>query len=176
MKGVHGHFINGDMCSIPIRSNSVDIIFGGGVIEHATDTQRIVNGMLDVLRPGGICVNTVPIVSLSTLTQGLLTGTIPELPILKNIYRFIHNDVFKEKYLYYGYEKSFTIGQLKRIFTRAGAFRVVVDMYYVEWTLKFFHNRLIRMFIQRLLRYRPFWPMVSVTAIKRNQGNNLHSD
>jgi SAM-dependent methyltransferase len=171
-KGIQGHFINGDMCNIPIRSNSIDIIFGGGVIEHAIDTQRIVSGMVDVLKPGGICINTVPIISLSTLTQGLLTGTVPELPLLKRIYSFIHNVVFKEKFLYYGYEKSMTIGQWKKIFSRAGAYRVIVDMYDVEWTLKFFHNSLIRIFIQKLLKYRPFWPMVSVTAMKRNQENN----
>ena len=166
-KGIYGHFINGDMYSIPIRSNSVDILFGGGVIEHAKDTQRIVNAMFDIIKPGSVCVNTVPIVSLSTLSQGLLTGTIPELPLLKQLYTFIHFDIFKEKYLYYGYEKSFTIGRWKQIFTKAGFSRVVIDVYNVEWTLKFFHNRLVRAFVQRLLKVRPFWPFVSITAYKR---------
>lgn len=165
-KGIHGHFINGDMYSFPIRSNSMDLLFGGGVIEHAKDTQRIVNEMFEVMKPGGVCINTVPIVSLSTLSQGLLTGTIPELPILKQLYTFIHFEVLKQKYLYYGYEKSFTIGKWKEIFEKAGFSRVVIELYDVEWTLKFFHNEIVRAFVQRLLKVRPFWPSVSITAYR----------
>jgi ubiquinone/menaquinone biosynthesis C-methylase UbiE len=51
--GQHGTFINGDAEQLSFRDDSFDFVFSNGVLHHTPDTQRAVDEIHRVLRPGG---------------------------------------------------------------------------------------------------------------------------
>ena len=66
--GVNGMFLRADINKMPLRDNSIDFSYGGGVIEHFKSTETVVKELYRVTRNGGIAINTVPVLSLFTLT------------------------------------------------------------------------------------------------------------
>lgn len=53
LRGLKGQFHHGDGEALPFPNNSFDLVYSNGVIHHTPFTQRVVNEMLRVLRPGG---------------------------------------------------------------------------------------------------------------------------
>ncbi|MDR7543513.1 MAG: class I SAM-dependent methyltransferase [Armatimonadota bacterium] len=94
-----------DARALPFASNSFDLIYSMGTIEHFHETETAIGEMYRVLKPGGIAVVGVP----NKLDPFLR-------PVMSGVMQWLH--VYP-----YGMEKSFTAGGLRRMLTRAG-FRV----------------------------------------------------
>lgn len=107
--------IHGDINKMPIKADSVDYIYGGGVIEHFADTRHILVESHKILKKGGVSFNTVPAFNLWWLTR--FYNNIPSLPILKQLFSFIHIKLLGGNILqkYYGYELSFIPPQLRKL-------------------------------------------------------------
>ena len=54
-----GKFIVGSVFTLPIRDNSYDAIFSGGLLEHFTDVRPVIKEMVRVLKPGGLFAATI---------------------------------------------------------------------------------------------------------------------
>ena len=66
---VEGFFVCGDIIKMPFKTESIDFIYGGGVLEHFKDTGKAVESLYKVLRKGGRILITVPFISLSTFRR-----------------------------------------------------------------------------------------------------------
>ncbi len=79
-----------------------------------------------MLKTGGISYNTIPALNLWWFTR--FYNTIPDLPILKNIFEFILVKVFKGKALkkHWGYQQAFTKYRLKKLHKDVGFKDIVV--------------------------------------------------
>lgn len=53
LRGLAGEFLHGDAEELPFPESSFDLVYSNGVIHHTPDTQRVVDEMHRVLRPGG---------------------------------------------------------------------------------------------------------------------------
>ncbi len=53
LRGLDGVFVHGDAEDMPFEDDSFDVVYANGVIHHAPHTERIVDEMYRVLRPGG---------------------------------------------------------------------------------------------------------------------------
>ncbi len=158
--------IQGDILALPLKRDSVDLIYGGGVIEHFPDTQQCVNELHRVLRPKGVSFNTVPYLNLGSLTYRQVWGNIPNLPVLRQIAEFVHINLLGAKHMIFGFEMSFTKGMLRRIHERAGFKKVAISRFDVALVFEF-----VPVILRRPLRYLAknsalFWPMVKVIATK----------
>lgn len=165
-EGKKGYFVCGDMNCMPFRDGLFSIIYAGGSIEHFSDTLSSVKELRRVLAKGGLLIATVPLVSLSTLTYGQLSGNIPDVQLLRQLAEFIQIRLFKKRLMIYGYEKSFTIRKIYNIFQKAGFFKIEYGPYHTHWEIKFFLNNFVKRIIRAVSRYRPFWPFIYVLAEK----------
>jgi ubiquinone/menaquinone biosynthesis C-methylase UbiE/uncharacterized protein YbaR (Trm112 family) len=163
--GVEAYFACADLTHSPFKNNSFDAMFGGGTIEHMKDTQSVIDELYRITAPGGVCLNTVPVVSLSSLTYRQLSGNIPDLPVLKQIFEFIHIRVLNGRFMHTGYEKSFLEGSLKRMHSLAGFSIITVTKYNFVPALEHFPNWL-KGFLRKLENHRLFWTAVTVRAEK----------
>ena len=137
-----------------------------GSIEHFDNTLQGVTAIADLLSHDGLFIATVPFVSLSTLSQGLITGNIPDVPVLRSFFNFLHLELMAKRRCMNGYEKSFTQRGLCEYFRKAGFSDLEVGPYTTNYTLKFFRNQWLRKLIQILIRLRLFWPMVYIKGKK----------
>lgn len=163
-EGKKGFFVCGDMNKLPFKDKLFSVIYAGGSIEHFTDTLGSVKELKRVLAKKGILVATVPLVSLSTLTYGQLSGNIPDVPLLRQIAEFVHIKLLKKKRMIYGYEKSFTARNICDIFRNAGFNKVEYGPYHTFWEIKFFKSKWIKSLLRKLSRTRLFWPFIYVTG------------
>ena len=175
--GVNGMFLRADINKMPLKSNSIDFSYGGGVIEHFRSTATAVKELHRVTRNGGIAINTVPIISLFTLTYCQIWGNIPNIPILQKVFEFFHFKVLGGKHMKYGYELSFTIYNIKKLFS---SFRnVKINLFYFgqsEWHIPYKRLRGKRImlfpfvFLYNMYRFvyqcRMFWNIVKIEAKK----------
>src|SRR5581483_5588066 len=53
LRGLEGEFIHGDAESMPFEDEAFDVVYSNGVIHHTPNTQRVVDEMYRVLKPGG---------------------------------------------------------------------------------------------------------------------------
>ena len=118
-----------DINRMPLKNNSVDFVYGGGVIEHFSDTDHILKEIYRVLKFGGVSFNTVPSFNLWWMTK--FYNNIPALPVLKTIFSFVHLKLFKGKILvrYSGYELSFTSGLFRQLHERNNFFEVKITSF-----------------------------------------------
>jgi SAM-dependent methyltransferase len=158
-------FVGGDLNHLPMRDASVDFLYGGGVIEHFEDTLGAVRELARVLRPGGRSFNTVPYFSLASLSYRQLWGNIPDLPVLKGLFEFVHLRLLGGRHMRYGYEKSFTAAKMRAIHLEAGFSKVEIFRFKVFLPLYFMPGPL-KALARRLTQWRPFWPMIAVVATK----------
>ncbi len=158
--------IQGDILNFPIRSNSIDLIYGGGVIEHFRNTQVCVDELYRVLKIDGVSFNTVPYLNIGSLTYRQLWGNIPNVPILKQTAEFVHIKLLRGKHMTYGYEMSFLASTLKAIHKRAGFSNVKVDKFTVKVVFDFLPNFLKPILTELAIKSRLFWPMIKVVAKK----------
>jgi len=161
-----GFFVCGDMNCMPFKDNLFSIIYAGGSIEHFSDTLSSVRELRRILLKDGLLLATVPLVSLSTLTYGQFTGNIPDVPLLHWVAEFVHIKLLKKRLMLYGYEKSFTIRKIYKIFKNAGFLKIEYGPYHTHWEIKFFRNSYAKHVIRLISRLRPFWPFIYVLAEK----------
>lgn len=168
-KGIKNYIlIQGDVLNLPIKSNAIDLIYGGGVIEHFQNTQKCVDEIHRVLKHGGISFNTVPYLNIASLTYRQLWGNIPNFPVLKQVAEFIHIKILKSKHMIFGYEMSFLSTTLKKIHLNAGFKKIKVEKFSVKMDFDFTPKRFKKIFTWLAENSRLFWPMVKVIA-KKNE-------
>lgn len=159
----------GDITKMPFKDNVFDLLYGGGVIEHFKDTLGVVKENHRVLKKGGIAFNTVPYLNLGALTYRQMWGNIPNAPILKQLAEFIHIKILKGRRMIYGYEYSFTKGQLKKIFNSAGFRKANIEVEKLEVPLIFEYlkiNLLRKLALLVANNVNLFWPGLYILAKK----------
>lgn len=167
-KGIKNYlFIQGDILNMPLKDDTVDLIYGCGVIEHFKNTQRCINELYRVLKKQGVSYNTVPYLNLGTLTYRQIWGNIPNLPILKQVAEFIHIKLLKEKYMVYGYEYSFLARTLRKIHRLAGFKKIRIEKVETLLLFTYIPSKLLK----RICTYiatnnRLFWPAIKVIGQK----------
>ncbi len=161
-----GFFVCGDILKMPFKADSLDLIYGGGVLEHFKDTAGAIRELSRVLRKGGHILATVPFISLSTLTYRQSYGNIPELPILKTILEFVHIKILKKRFMPFGYEKSFTRGKLKELFSQAGFQEIKIGFFECHLPFYRFKNESLKEFLRKIAKLKLFWPMIYIEAVK----------
>lgn len=166
-KGITNYLlVQGDINHMPIRGDSIDLIYGGGVIEHFKDTRTCLQELYRVLKKGGVSFNTVPFLNIGSLTYRQIWGNIPNVPVLKQVAEFIHLKLLGAKHMIYGYEMSFTKGTLRTLHEKVGFRRVTVDKFRIS-SIFDFAPIATRPFLSYLADKSPlFWPMVKVIGIK----------
>jgi len=167
-KGINNYLlILADIRSLPLKNKTIDLIYGGGVLEHFRQTQPVVNELYRVLKIGGVTFNTVPYLNLTALTYRQLTGNIPNFPVLKQLAEYIHWKIFKGKYMIYGYEMSFLGSTMKKIHKTAGFKKTKVDRFKINVSPTMIKNDLLKKILGDLSRSsRLFWPLIKVVATK----------
>lgn len=159
--------IHGDIKYMPLSSSCVDLIYGGGVLEHFKDTSKAVSEMYRVLKDNGKAFNTVPYLNIGSLTYRQMWGNIPNAPILKQIAEFIHIKVLKSRHMKFGYELSFTSSDLIRLHKQAGFRKVVVSHFKTRLVFEYIKNSTVRNVVMWMAEnLSMFWPMVKVEASK----------
>lgn len=166
-KGIKNYMlIQGDIRFLPIKNNCIDVIYGGGVIEHFSDTQSCVGELYRVLKKGGVSINTVPYLNLGSLTYRQLWGNIPNVPLLKQIAEFIHINILRGSHMVFGYEMSFTKSFLLSIHKKVGFRKTTLDHFDVRSSFDFIPKN-IRPICNYLAKHvEMFWPMLKVVGIK----------
>ena len=170
-RGINNYLlIHADIQQLPLRDQSVDLIYGGGVIEHFKNTQVVINHLYRVLAACGKSFNTVPYLNIANLFYRSLWGGIPNYPLLKQLAEFVHIRLLQGRHMIFGYELQFTMGQLHSLHTKAG-FRtddIVIDRFDVELLLERVPFAPIRHMVQKLsVSNRQFWPMLKVVGTRR---------
>ncbi len=159
--------IQGDILNLPIKSEKIDLIYGGGVIEHFKNTQQSINELHRILKKDGISFNTVPYLNLGSLTYRQIWGNIPNFPVFKQIAELIHIKLLKEKHMIFGYELSFLGSTLKKIHKKAGFKKIYIDKFKVKLSFDFINNKFIKKkCIWLASNSNLFWPMIKVIAKK----------
>jgi ubiquinone/menaquinone biosynthesis C-methylase UbiE/uncharacterized protein YbaR (Trm112 family) len=157
--------IQADIRGMPIRSRSIDLIYGGGVIEHFKDTQACVNELYRVLRPGGVSFNTVPYLNIGSAYRQVW-GNIPNLPVVRETAEAVHVSLLGGRHMRFGYELSFPESELRKIHLAAGFREVEIGRFDVELRMEFV-PKFLRSRVEYLAKNsRHFWPMVKVIAVK----------
>jgi ubiquinone/menaquinone biosynthesis C-methylase UbiE len=158
--------IHADINQLPLDDNQIDIIYGGGVIEHFESTVNVLSELYRVLKKDGISFNTVPYLNLASLTYRQVWGNIPDFPVIRNIFEFIHIKLLKSKHMIFGYEKSFTAGKLIMSHKKAGFKLIKVEQFKVKLIFEFMPSFLKGISSWLSQNTRLFWPMVKVIAKK----------
>jgi SAM-dependent methyltransferase len=113
--------VHADINTMPLRDACVDLIYGGGVIEHFADTDQILNESRRVLKERGVSFNTVPALNLSWFPLRCYNN-VPAAPGLRAAFTYLHRNILRNRLLEqnYGYELSFTRRRLRNLHRRAG--------------------------------------------------------
>lgn len=158
--------IHADILNMPLKKNSVDYIYGGGVIEHLKDTKSIMKELYRVLKKSGVSFNTVPAFNLWWLTR--CWNNIPNLPIIKPILEFIHVSILNGSILnkYFGYELSYTFNNLKQIHKSIGFKDITAGAFVFHPSEKKLKSRLLRKFYMFLTSNILFSPVYYVYGKK----------
>lgn len=165
-EGIRGHFVCGDILNMPFKDNTFSFLYTGGVIEHFRDTQKSVNEICRCLAIDGLTMNTVPYISLSTPYRILRWGNIPDIPLIKESLEFIEMNLFRKKFMRFGYEKSFTQGKMRKIFNNAGFKNVEIDFFKTYYPLEWLRLKYLKKLLTKITNIRLFWPMIYVLAEK----------
>lgn len=136
---LNGLFVRADMFNLPFKDKSFKFAYSLGVLEHNRNIAQPVREMGRVLKAGGSSFNVVPAISVSSLTYGQLWGNIPNIPVLKELFHWLHFRLFRGRHCIYGYELSYSCGQLRKIFrgagygvNKTGVSGITVPVYYVK--------------------------------------------
>lgn len=169
-RGIENYLlIHGDITALPIAADSVDYIYGGGVIEHFKNNQSVVNHLHRALKVNGVSFNSVPFVNIGNIIYRSIWGSIPNLPILRGLAEFLHIRVLGGKHMRFGYELQMTRGQLRKTHLTAGFKNenIFIDRFDYTVTLEIIKNPILRKFFTYLIKNNSqFWQMVKVIAIK----------
>lgn len=112
--------IHADISCTPIKDDTIDYIYGGGVIEHLPETQKVLAESYRVLKSGGISFNTVPALNFWWPIRAY--RNIPSVPVVRQAFEFVHYRILKGKVLEknFGYELSFLLTQLFSLHKKVG--------------------------------------------------------
>lgn len=160
-----GLFICGNILQMPFRDDVFPFMYAGGTIEHFQNTKQALRELHRVLAPSGFLTATTPYISLAT-PYWLLSGNIPEIPILKNILEYFHLKMMRGKYLMYGYEKSFTKYQIINLFKKAGFKKIQGGPFDTYMEIKFVKNEFMKNIFRRIAKSRFFTPMIYINGEK----------
>lgn len=161
--------IHADIQKIPLADNSVDLIFGGGVIEHFKNTQVVLNHLYRVLKKGGAVYNGAPHLNIANIVYRSQWGGIPNFPVLKQLAEFINIKLLKSKHMVFGYELQFSKGQLFKMHLNSGFTKnnIIVRKCRTPIELNIIKNKQLRKFLINICqKYETLWPAVEVVAIK----------
>jgi ubiquinone/menaquinone biosynthesis C-methylase UbiE len=158
--------IRGDIFKIPLKDKTIDLLYGGGVIEHFKDTAGCIAEYGRVLKRRGVALNAVPYLNVGSLTYRQIWGNIPDFPLLKQLAEFVHIKVLRAKHMYFGYELSFTQSKLRRLHRKFGFSKIEFKRFETQVMMGF-----IPKFIRPAMVYLAehcswFWPMMMVVAKK----------
>lgn len=158
--------IKSSINNLPLLSKSVDIVYGGGVLEHLENPAICLAEIYRVLKKGGVSFNTVPNLNLGTLTYRQIWGNIPYFPILRQIAEFIHIKLLRGKHMRFGYELSFLASTLVKMHKNAGFSHIEVKKFTVKLTFDYLPEKFRGFFIPLAEKSPLFWPMIKVIAKK----------
>lgn len=161
--------IHGDLTAMPLKDNTIDFIYGGGVIEHFEAIQQVVTHLHRVLKPGGVSFNSVPFFNIGNVVYRSLWGSIPNVPVLRQLAELIHLRLLGGRHMRFGFELQHTTGNLRRVHRRAGfqPDQIIIARWDYTVTLEFVKHPLIRRFCIHLIKTnRQFWQMVKIIAVK----------
>ena len=166
-RGVKNYIlIHGDILKMPIKSKVVDILYGGGVIEHFKDTAGCIKEYARVMKKKGVAINAVPYLNLAALTYRQNWGNIPDFPVIKQVAEFIHMKLLKGRHMYFGYELSFTKSKMIRLHKKYG-FKNIKFTRLETKIFMCFLPKFVRPFMKKLAENCSwFWPMMLVVAEK----------
>lgn len=166
-KNKNAQFILGDITNIPLPDNSVNFIFGGGVIEHLENVQDAIDEMFRVLKKGGRVYNTVPFLNIASLTYRQVWGNIPYIPLVKNIFEFIHIRLLGGKHMRFGYELSFLPSTLYKMHLNSGFKKIEIDKFTVNLVFEYLPFSILRKIAIHISNHSIlFWPIIYITAKK----------
>lgn len=136
--------IHADINNMPIRDNSIDYIYGGGVIEHFPDTRHILKESYRILKKGGVSFNTVPAFNLWWILR--FYSNIPSPILLRKIFEFIHIKILKGKLLEKnsGYELGFTKKELLLLHKNIGFKKIFISPFAFHPSKHRLKNELLR--------------------------------
>ena len=160
--------VQGDIRRLPIRSDSIDLVFGGGVIEHfrnRNETQCCLEEIRRVLVKDGVSINAVPYLNIGTLYRQIW-GNIPDFPLIKQLAELVHVTLLQGKHMVFGYEMSFTSRSLEKMHKRAGFKEVTVDRFETGLVFAFVPKRARKPLTWLAMNSRLFWPIVKAVAKK----------
>lgn len=162
---IDGIFVCADINKLPFKEGIFDFSVGVGVIEHSRRILDSISEIKRVTKTGGGTFQTVPCLSLTTLTLNQRYGTIPHLPVIKDIFSFVNINILRAKHMKYGYEESFTLGFLENAFLKAGFRNMDSGFYdYNQTILK--KNKVLGRVFYKLLRLKLFWDIIFIKAYK----------
>jgi ubiquinone/menaquinone biosynthesis C-methylase UbiE len=166
---LHGLFVCGDICSLPFKTNTFSLMYGGGVIEHFKETKKAVDELYRCLTINGLITTTVPCISLSTLYRILRWGNIPDVYPLDVIVETIEIKLLKEKFMRFGYEKSFNPKKIEKIFKASGFSEIEIGLFKTYYPLEIVKIESVKKAITYIANTRPFWPMIYINGSKQHE-------
>jgi len=159
--------IQGDIGQMPIKSNSIGLVYGGGVLEHLKNTNSAVEEFYRVLKKGGVSFNTIPHLNVGSLTYRQLWGNIPDFPLVRTVFAFIHIKLLKAKHMRFGYELSFPARKMFKLHKKSGFREVFITKFEVTLSFDFVLSGSLKRILRRVANSSPlFWPMIKVIGKK----------
>jgi ubiquinone/menaquinone biosynthesis C-methylase UbiE len=161
--------LHADILSLPIRSDTVDLVWSGGVFEHIKDYQAGLDNIYKCLKPGGYSNLAVPSFNIGNLVYRSQWGSIPNIPILKQIAEFMHIKLLKGKHMVFGYELQFTKSQIMKIHINAGfkKDKIIIGRLECMPQIHCIKTPRLKSFFRHLCETNEnFWPMVVTVGFK----------
>lgn len=166
-EGEAGYFVVGDLRALPFQDRAFKYIYAGGSLEHFSNTAVAVREANRVLQTGGRLTATVPFLSLANLGYGQLWGNIPDLPVLRPVFEWVHRTLLGGGHLRYGYEKSFTRGGILRYFQAAGFSNLDCNEFETHMEFLFLPRPWMKRLARTLARWKWFWPVIYVNGDRK---------
>lgn len=144
--------VYGDINDMPIKNNTIDFVYGGGVIEHMSDTNKILKELYRILKSNGVSFNTVPAFNLWWLTR--FYNTIP-FSFCRKWFDFLHLTVLKGKLLESGsgYQLGYTIKNLFDLHKEAAFKKIHISAFAFHPSNKIVKNKILSTLFYRLHKF-----------------------
>lgn len=79
---------------------------------------------------------------------------------------FVHIRLLKSRHMKFGYEKSYLVSKLRRVFKKTGFTGVDIGHFDCNLKFEFIKNNGAKEVLRKIARNRLFWPMVYVSSTK----------
>jgi ubiquinone/menaquinone biosynthesis C-methylase UbiE len=127
--------VRGDAFRLPFKSNSIDLVYHQGLLEHFTAPLGIVRENERVLRVGG--------------------RAIADVPHRYHVYTVVKHILIRMNKWFAGWETEFTRPQLESLFRQAG---LTPDRFYGDWMRPSFGYRVLRELVKKVGIRLPLYP------------------